>query len=104
MRTFYSVIWYLLLPFLFLRLWLRGRQAPAYRQRWKERMAWGYRPGTLKNSLWVHAVSVGETLAAVPMIERLLADYPQMRLLVTPTTRTGSERGRALFGERGRQG
>lgn len=100
MRTFYSVIWYLLLPFLFLRLWLRGRQAPAYRQRWKERMAWGYRPGTLKNSLWVHAVSVGETLAAVPMIERLLADYPQMPLLVTTTTPTGSERVKALFGDR----
>lgn len=100
MRTFYSVIWYLLLPFLFLRLWLRGRQAPAYRQRWKERMAWGYLPGTLKNSLWVHAVSVGETLAAVPMIERLLADYPQMPLLVTTTTPTGSERVKALFGDR----
>ena len=100
MRPFYSVIWYLLLPFLFLRLWLRGRQAPAYRQRWKERMAWGYLPGTLKNSLWVHAVSVGETLAAVPMIERLLADYPQMPLLVTTTTPTGSERVKALFGDR----
>ena len=100
MRTFYSVIWYLLLPFLFLRLWLRGRQAPAYRQRWKERMAWGYRPGTLKNSLWVHAVSVGETLAAVPMIERLLADYPDTPLLVTTTTPTGSERVKALFGDR----
>ena len=100
MRIFYSALWYLLLPFLFLRLWLRGRQAPAYRQRWKERMAWGYRPGTLKNSLWVHAVSVGETLAAVPMIERLLADYPETPLLVTTTTPTGSERVKALFGDR----
>lgn len=100
MRTFYSALWYLLLPFLFLRLWLRGRQAPAYRQRWKERMAWGYRPGTLNNSIWVHAVSVGETLAAVPMIERLLADYPDTPLLVTTTTPTGSERVKALFGDR----
>lgn len=100
MRTVYSALWYLLLPFLFLRLWLRGRKAPAYRQRWKERMAWGYHPGTLKNSLWVHAVSVGETLAAVPMIERLLADYPDTPLLVTTTTPTGSERVKALFGDR----
>ncbi|WP_290537340.1 lipid IV(A) 3-deoxy-D-manno-octulosonic acid transferase [Alcanivorax sp.] len=100
MRIFYSALWYLLLPFLFLRLWLRGRQAPAYRQRWKERMAWGYRPGTLNNSIWVHAVSVGETLAAVPMIERLLADYPDTPLLVTTTTPTGSERVKALFGDR----
>lgn len=100
MRTFYSFLWYLLLPFLFLRLWLRGRKAPAYRLRWKERMAWGYRPGTLKNSLWVHAVSVGETLAAAPLIERLLADYPDVPLLVTTTTPTGSERVQALFGDR----
>ena len=100
MQTLYSFLWYLLLPLLFLRLWLRGRQAPAYRQRWKERMAWGYRPATLKNSIWVHAVSVGETLAAVPMIERLLADYPDTPLLVTTTTPTGSERVKALFGDR----
>ncbi len=100
MRTVYSALWYLLLPFLFLRLWLRGRKAPAYRQRWKERMAWGYHPGTLKNSLWVHAVSVGETLAAAPLIERLLADYPDVPLLVTTTTPTGSERVQALFGDR----
>ena len=100
MRTLYSFLWYLLLPFLFLRLRLRGRKAPAYRLRWKERMAWGYRPGTLKNSLWVHAVSVGETLAAAPLIERLLADYPDVPLLVTTTTPTGSERVQALFGDR----
>ena len=100
MRTFYSALWYLLLPFLFLRLWLRGRKAPAYRQRWAERMAWGYRPGTLKNSLWVHAVSVGETLAAAPLIERLLKDHPNTPLLVTTTTPTGSERVKALFGDR----
>lgn len=100
MRTLYSFLWYLLLPFLFLRLWRRGRKAPAYRLRWKERMAWGYRPGTLKNSLWVHAVSVGETLAAAPLIERLLADYPDVPLLVTTTTPTGSERVQALFGDR----
>ncbi len=63
-------------------------------------MAWGYRSGILKKSLWVHAVSVGETLAAVPMIERLLADYPDTPLLVTTTTPTGSERVKALFGDR----
>ena len=100
MRTFYSFLWCVLLPFLFLRLWLRGRKAPAYRLRWKERMAWGYRPGTLQRSLWVHAVSVGETLAAAPLIERLLADHPDTPLLVTTTTPTGSERVTALFGDR----
>lgn len=100
MRTLYSLLWYVLLPFLFLRLWLRGRKAPPYRQRWQERMAWGYAAGQLDGAIWVHAVSVGETLAAAPMIERLLATYPDRPLLVTTTTPTGSERVKALFGER----
>ncbi len=100
MRFFYTLLWYLLLPLLFVRLWWRGRRAPAYRQRWRERMALGYRPGTLKHSVWIHAVSVGETLAAAPLIEALLARFPETPLIVTTTTPTGSERMRALFGDR----
>lgn len=100
MRVLYSTLWYLLLPALFLRLWWRGRRAPAYRQRWRERLALGYRPGTLSGSVWIHAVSVGETLAAAPLIEALLAEFPDTPLVVTTTTPTGSERVRALFGDR----
>lgn len=100
MRVVYSALWYLLLPALFLRLWWRGRRAPAYRRRWRERLALGYRAGTVKGSIWVHAVSVGETLAAAPLIEALLRDHPHTPLLITTTTPTGSERVRALFGER----
>jgi len=98
-RLFYSVLWYLLLPLLFVRLWLRGRKAPAYRRRWGERLGfYGVKP--VPGCVWVHAVSVGETLAAAPMIEALLKKYPQMPLLVTTTTPTGSERVQALFGKR----
>jgi 3-deoxy-D-manno-octulosonic-acid transferase len=100
MRLLYTLLWYLLVPALFLRLWWRGRRAPAYRLRWRERLALGYRRGTLKNSVWIHAVSVGETLAAAPLIEALLARFPETPLVVTTTTPTGSERVRALFGER----
>jgi 3-deoxy-D-manno-octulosonic-acid transferase len=100
MRLLYTLLWYLLVPALFLRLWWRGRRAPAYRSRWRERLALGYRRGTLKNSVWIHAVSVGETLAAAPLIEALLARFPETPLVVTTTTPTGSERVRALFGER----
>ncbi|MCH2558668.1 MAG: lipid IV(A) 3-deoxy-D-manno-octulosonic acid transferase [Alcanivorax sp.] len=100
MRSLYTLLWYLLLPALFLRLWWRGRRAPAYRQRWRERLALGYRPGTLSGSVWIHAVSVGETLAAAPLIEALLAEFPDTPLVVTTTTPTGSERVRALFGDR----
>ena len=100
MRALYTLLWYLSLPLLFLRLWWRGRRAPAYRQRWRERLALGYRRGTLSGSVWVHAVSVGETLAAAPLIEGLLAAHPDTPLVVTTTTPTGSERVRALFGDR----
>ena len=100
MRLLYTILWYLLVPFLLVRLWWRGRRAPAYRSRWRERLALGYRRNTLPRCLWVHAVSVGETLAAAPLIEALLARHPQLPVLVTTTTPTGSERVRALFGER----
>jgi 3-deoxy-D-manno-octulosonic-acid transferase len=99
MRLFYTLLWYLLMPFLFIRLWWLGVRAPAYRGRWQERLALGYRQ-RLDRCVWVHAVSVGETLAAAPMIEALLQRYPDMPLLVTTTTPTGSERVRALFGDR----
>lgn len=99
MRLLYTLLWYLLMPFLFLRLWWLGARAPAYRGRWQERLALGYQQ-RLDGCVWVHAVSVGETLAAAPMIEALLQRYPETPLLVTSTTPTGSERVRALFGSR----
>ena len=99
MRIVYSLLWYLLLPLLLWRLWWRGRRAPAYRLRWRERLALGYGKSTLEQCIWVHVVSVGETLAAAPMIRALLQRYPELPLLVTTTTPTGSERVRALFGD-----
>lgn len=63
-------------------------------------MAWGYGKNRFPESVWIHAVSVGEVLAAAPMIEQLLAEYPAMPLVVTTTTPTGSERVQALFQDR----
>ena len=98
MRRLYSLVLMLLAPLVVARLWWRGRVAPGYRQRWGERF--GYVPRIENNPIWVHAVSVGETQAAAPLIEALLARYPQYPLLVTTTTPTGSERVRSLFGDR----
>ena len=98
MRRLYSLVLMLVAPLVVARLWWRGRVAPGYRQRWGERF--GYVPRIENNPIWVHAVSVGETQAAAPLIEALLERYPQYPLLVTTTTPTGSERVRALFGDR----
>jgi len=108
MRHLYSALFICLLPLIILRLLWRSRRAPAYRQRLGERLAWF--PPLYDNDndqgdaapplVWIHAVSLGETLAARPLIEALLAAQPPRRLLVTTTTPTGSERIRALFGDR----
>lgn len=102
MRYLYSALLYCLLPFILLRMLLRSRRAPAYRRRLAERFGVfpldsqrGERP-----AIWVHAVSVGEALAAAPIIESLLQRYPEHRLVVTTTTPTGSERIQALFAGR----
>lgn len=102
MRYLYSALFYLLVPFLVLRMVLRSRRAPAYRERLAERFGLFSAPASLAGTpvIWLHAVSVGETLAAAPLVERLLADWPDHRVVVTTTTPTGSERVRALFGDR----
>lgn len=101
MRYLYSALFYLLLPFILLRMLLRSRRAPAYRQRLAERFGWfAPRPDLPRTAVWVHAVSVGETLAAAPLIEHLLQRYPEADIVVTTTTPTGSDRVRSLFGER----
>ncbi|KFE51635.1 lipid IV(A) 3-deoxy-D-manno-octulosonic acid transferase [Pseudomonas syringae] len=95
-RTLYTLLFHLGLPLVALRLWLRARKAPAYRQRIGERFALGL-PPMQPGGIWVHAVSVGESIAAAPMIRALLARYPQLPITVTCMTPTGSERIEAMF-------
>ncbi|GAB3105315.1 3-deoxy-D-manno-octulosonic acid transferase [Aestuariicella hydrocarbonica] len=99
MRWFYSLVFYLSLPLVVVRLLWRARSAPAYARRWGERFGFfAARPGN-RPAIWLHAVSVGETLAALPLIKQLQLRYPQHDLIVTTTTPTGSERVKAAFGE-----
>jgi 3-deoxy-D-manno-octulosonic-acid transferase len=95
-RTLYTVLFHLGLPFIALRLWLRSRKAPAYAQRIGERFALGL-PPMQRGGIWVHAVSVGESIAAAPMVRALLAQYPQLPITITSMTPTGSERIRSMF-------
>jgi len=97
-RHLYSCLFYLGLPLALLKLWKRSRKAPAYAQRIGERFA--HIPQRDDQPLWIHAVSVGETVAIAPLIEQLLERQPDIPLLVTTTTPTGSERVKTLFGDR----
>ena len=98
MRFVYTLMWYLLIPLVLLYFFWRGRRAPAYRQRWRERF--GCHSRRCRESVWIHAASVGEVLAVPPLIEALLSRHPSPPLVITTTTPTGSERVQALFGDR----
>jgi 3-deoxy-D-manno-octulosonic-acid transferase len=97
MRLLYTVLLYLAMPLVLLRLLWRGLKQPEYLRRIPERL--GFAPRVPDGvAVWVHAVSVGESLAALPLIRRLLEEHGTV--LVTTTTPTGSERVRAALGDR----
>jgi 3-deoxy-D-manno-octulosonic-acid transferase len=95
-RTLYTLLFHLGLPLIAVRLWLRARKAPAYAKRVGERFARNL-PPMQTGGIWVHAVSVGESIAAAPMIRALLARYPQLPITITCMTPTGSERIQSMF-------
>ena len=82
-------------PLVLLNLTRRGFRNRAYWRRWGERFGHGALPRDCP--VWVHAVSVGEVQAAVPLVRLILERYPGLRVVVTTTTPTGSERVRAAF-------
>ncbi|MCX7034781.1 MAG: lipid IV(A) 3-deoxy-D-manno-octulosonic acid transferase [Arenimonas sp.] len=96
----YSLVLHLAFPVTLYHLIWRGMRQREYLQRWPERYAWLDGKLDLHDTLWVHAVSVGEVLAARPLVDALLAAHPGRPVLVTTITPTGSERVRALWGDR----
>jgi 3-deoxy-D-manno-octulosonic-acid transferase len=94
-RAVYSTALRLLLPALLLRLLWRARREPTYGHALAERLGLG--PATPPGALWLHAVSLGETRAAEPLIHALRAARPSLRLLLTHGTATGREAGAALL-------
>ena len=92
----YSALWQLALPLVFLRFWLRGIREPEYRQRWRQRLGVWAAPSHSEPRplIWLHAVSLGETRAAAPLINALRQEISGMRLLLTAGTATGWAAGR----------
>ena len=78
----------------------RSVRQPAYREHWGERFGWVSARTDAAPLIWVHAVSVGETRAAQPLVEALQRARPDARILLTHMTPTGRETGRTLFGDR----
>ncbi len=98
LRALYNVALHLALPYAPVRLWWRGRKEPGYREGVGERFGrYGARP--TQPVLWIHAVSLGETRAAQPLVSALRARYPDHALLVTHMTATGREAATSLYGE-----
>ncbi len=98
LQTLYTFLFYMIQPLIWLRLWLRGRKIPAYRKRWGERYGF-YRNQVKPEGILLHSVSVGETLAAVPLVRALRHRYPSLPITVTTMTPTGSERALSAFGK-----
>lgn len=101
MRFFYTLLLYLITPFILLRLLLRGLKAPAYHHNWRERF--GFAVSLPQNCIWIHAVSLGETQAALPLIKSLLRIYPEQAILLTHMTPTGLAHGQKTLGDKVKQ-
>ncbi|MBT8137824.1 MAG: lipid IV(A) 3-deoxy-D-manno-octulosonic acid transferase [Gammaproteobacteria bacterium] len=97
-RLAYVLLSYLLAPFVAGFLFVRGFRNPAYWERFGERFGFSS-SGPGRPSIWVHAVSVGEVQAAVPLVRQLMHNYPDIPLVITTVTPTGAGRVRDIFGD-----
>jgi 3-deoxy-D-manno-octulosonic-acid transferase len=95
-RFLYTLLLYVALPFVPLKLLWRGLKQPAYREHWLERFGF-YKSVVEKPIIWLHCVSVGETHAAVPLIKALQHAYPKYQILITHTTPTGRAASKQIF-------
>jgi 3-deoxy-D-manno-octulosonic-acid transferase len=101
LRFLYTILFYLALPIIFLRLLWRSLRIPGYRKNWGERL--GFCSHRFEGCIWIHVVSVGETIAAQPLIKAVIQEYPHLPVLLTNMTPTGAARVKAIFGDTAKQ-
>lgn len=98
-RFIYSALFYLIQPLIWVRLFIRGFKSKGYRQRIGER--YGFCKNKVKpHGILVHSVSVGEAVAATPLIEALIELYPNLPITVTTMSVTGSNLVKSRFGDK----
>ena len=98
-RRIYTLLLWLLLPYVFFHLLWRARKQPEYLHHIAERFGLY----SIKSNIciiWLHTVSVGETRAAASLVQRLQAEYPEHQILLTHTTPTGREASEQLYGDK----
>ncbi|WP_176040845.1 lipid IV(A) 3-deoxy-D-manno-octulosonic acid transferase [Burkholderia stabilis] len=102
LRAIYRALWWLVAPIAVIRLYVRSRKERGYREHIGERF--GHVSGRSRDDraplIWVHAVSVGETRAAQPLIDALMHARPDARILLTHMTPSGRATGEQIFGDR----
>jgi 3-deoxy-D-manno-octulosonic-acid transferase len=98
LRTLYTWLLVAALPWVLARLWWRGRREPGYREAIGERFGFSELEPKPR-LLWIHAVSVGEVRACVPLVRALQREYPEHDVLVTCLTASGRETVKQVFGE-----
>ena len=96
-RFIYSLLLYLLSPLVFIHLWLRGKKAPEYRKRLSERLGF-YAQKATTQSVVFHCASLGEVIAATPMIKKL-QQQQELNIVLTCNTPTGSAQIKKTFGD-----
>ncbi|MFD0966576.1 lipid IV(A) 3-deoxy-D-manno-octulosonic acid transferase [Seminibacterium arietis] len=99
-RFLYTVLMYLIQPFVLLFMLLRSIKSPNYRKRLPERYGIYHKLTALQpNGIIIHAASVGEVIAATSLIKKIQQNYPHLPITVTTVTPTGSERVKSAFGD-----
>jgi 3-deoxy-D-manno-octulosonic-acid transferase len=97
-RLLYALVWFAAIPFVLMRLAWRNRKQDGYLEHVGERFG-NYRARREGPYIWIHAVSLGETRAAIPLVEALRQRYPGRNMLITHMTPTGRATSRDAFGD-----
>ncbi|MED7819427.1 MULTISPECIES: lipid IV(A) 3-deoxy-D-manno-octulosonic acid transferase [unclassified Francisella] len=91
----YSSLFTIIIPIIYLKKLRRSLKNPNYRKRWSERF--GQTKIRLKDCIWLHSVSVGESVSAEPLVKKLIENYPNDNFVITTTTPTGSDVVKRLY-------